>query len=158
MQVGLGYTARDFCDGQSLAPLGRWAPADSRYPESRNWMAIVEIFRRYAATYASAELLVSLSLGRVSLCPFPMSSITELKNLIITRAHEQGYGLHRAEGDREDVPVDFRFTDLLLRLAWRSGNRPGCVRTGCARGFWRENAEAASTVSVETSLASSRTG
>ena len=26
MQVGLGHTARDFCDGQSLASPGRWSP------------------------------------------------------------------------------------------------------------------------------------
>ena len=104
MQVGLGYTARDFCDGQSLASPGRWEPEDRRYPDSRNWMAIVEIFRRYAVAKTSAELLVCLSLGRVSQCPFSMSSITELKNLIITRAHEQGYGLHRAEETEKTCP------------------------------------------------------
>ena len=31
MQVGLGYTSRDFCDGQSLASPGRWLPDDRKF-------------------------------------------------------------------------------------------------------------------------------
>ena len=32
MQVGVGCTTREVCDGQGLASPGRWAPADRRYP------------------------------------------------------------------------------------------------------------------------------
>ena len=30
MEVGIGYTSRDFCDGQSLASSGRWIPHESQ--------------------------------------------------------------------------------------------------------------------------------
>ena len=66
MQVGLGHTARDFCDGQLASP-GRWNPEDLKYPESERWTGVVELFRKYAETYTSAQLLVELSLGKVSL-------------------------------------------------------------------------------------------
>ena len=36
MQVGVGYTARGCCDGQSLASPGRWPVAARRYAESRS--------------------------------------------------------------------------------------------------------------------------
>ena len=34
LQVGVGYTVRDYCDGQSLCSPGRWALAARRYPET----------------------------------------------------------------------------------------------------------------------------
>ena len=34
MIVGTGYTAREICDGQSLASPGRWPPEERRYPTS----------------------------------------------------------------------------------------------------------------------------
>ena len=67
MQVGLGHKARDFCDGELLASPGRWNPEDRKYPESERWTGVVELFRKYAETYTSAQLLVELSLGKVSL-------------------------------------------------------------------------------------------
>ena len=35
MQVGTGYTSREYCDGQSLAPPGRWATDSRKYPHTR---------------------------------------------------------------------------------------------------------------------------
>ena len=74
VQVGLGYTSRDFCDGQSLA----WGSDERQYhPET-------ESCRKYAETFSSARLSVELSLGKVS------KSITELKNEGVTRARSHG--------------------------------------------------------------------
>ena len=53
--------------GQSLASPGRWNPEDRKYPESERWTGVVELFRKYAETHTSAQLLVELSLGKVSL-------------------------------------------------------------------------------------------
>ena len=116
MQVGLGCTSRDFCDGQSLASPGRWAPDERQYPETESWREVVGLFRKYAETYTSARLLVELSLGKVSQSPFSPESITELKYEVITRARSHGMELLRNESDR-NVPKDFRFMDLVLRLA-----------------------------------------
>ena len=34
MKVGVGYTQREYCDGQSLASPGRWPPGSRVYPSS----------------------------------------------------------------------------------------------------------------------------
>ena len=117
MRVGLGYTARDTCDGQSLASPGRWALEDRIYPESERWLKVVSLFRRYADTYTSARFLVELSLGRIVKCPCDPQSIGELRSKIVELAESYGLELLRVEGDRVDVPIDFRFMDLVLRLA-----------------------------------------
>ena len=43
MQIGLGHTGRDFCDGESLASPGRWKPEDRRYTETERWKKVVEL-------------------------------------------------------------------------------------------------------------------
>ena len=113
----VGYTARDHCDGQPLASMGRWPPSQRWYPNSTLWKAIVNILRKYADTYCSADVLVSLALGKVTQCPFSADSVTDLKNSIIAEASESGCELRRVEGDRRDVPIDLRFMDLLLMIA-----------------------------------------
>ena len=117
MQVGLGCTARDFCDGQSLASPGRWAPEDRNYPETKCWFGVVDLFRKFTETFTSAELLVRLSLGKVSRCRFSSSSISELKKAIVDQGRLNGYELRRAVGDWNDVPIDFLFMGLILRIA-----------------------------------------
>ena len=82
-------------------------------------------FRKYAETYTSARLLVELSLGNVSKSPFSPESITELKNEVITRARSHGMELLRTESDRNDVPFDFRFMDLVLLGDYAQGVRVG---------------------------------
>ena len=42
MMVGVGYTQRELCDGQSLASPGRWPPGSRVYPTSRPWTQIAE--------------------------------------------------------------------------------------------------------------------
>ena len=84
MQVGVGYTSRDFRDGQGLC---------------------------------KTELLMALAVGKVEDCPFNSSEVRSFKERIVADLEQEGLGLGRQEGDREDVPIDFRFLGLLLRAA-----------------------------------------
>ena len=60
---------------------------------------------------------MQLALGRVSSCPFADDEIRHLKEEVIATLTTAGIGLFREEGDRKDLPIDFRFLDLLLRAA-----------------------------------------
>ena len=57
MQVGVGYTARDYCDGQSLASPGRWPLAARRCPESDVWKEVVAIFPKFSQQYRTKNVL-----------------------------------------------------------------------------------------------------
>ena len=50
---------------------------------------------------------MSLALGRARECPFKPADVQALKNEVIMKL----------SGDRNEVPDDFRFLDLLLRAA-----------------------------------------
>ena len=141
-----------FCDGQSLASPGRWAPEDRIYPESERWLKVVSLFRRYADTYTSARFLVELSLGRIVKCPFDPQSIGELKSEIVELAKSYGLELLRVEGDRVDVPIDFRFMDLVLRLADDPEKALGSYAQGSSRS-WRPHAETTGSLQTEKTLA-----
>ena len=70
MLVGVGYTAREICDGQTLASPGRW-PIDQRHcPESPVWRSVTQLFLSCASLPGTAELLPKLALGQVDGCPF----------------------------------------------------------------------------------------
>ena len=71
MMVGIGYTSRAFCDGQSLATPGRWPPAQRRYPSNPEWL----LFRSFVGTCGSPEFLMRLALGRVDSSPFGVKEI-----------------------------------------------------------------------------------
>ena len=88
------------------------SPKDRKYPEREGWKGVVKLFRECAETYTSAQLLMELSLGKVSKSPFTPASISELKNEVIKLAQSYGLEQHRAESDRNNVPMDFRFMDL----------------------------------------------
>ena len=109
MQVGVGYTVRDCCDGQSLASPGRWPVAARRYLETDVWQEVV-------------SLLMDLALGRVEAMPFPAQDVALLKDRVIAVLRDRGLSLQRLVADRDELPVDFRFLDLLLRASgdpWR---------------------------------------
>ena len=65
MPVGVGYTTREYCDGQSLASPGRWASESRKYPTNPAWLAVESHYQAFAETYGTESLLVSLALGRV---------------------------------------------------------------------------------------------
>ena len=70
MRVGVGYTARDMCDGQGLPSPGRWPVASRRYPASPIWKALTRKFEQFSAQFGTSELLMNLALGRVQENPF----------------------------------------------------------------------------------------
>ena len=117
MLVGVGYTTREYCDGQSLASPGRWALESRKYPTNPAWLADASLYQAFADTYGTESLLVSLALGRVKEPPFDSKAVQELKMSAITELHGRGMQLGRETGDREDVPIDFWYLDILLRAA-----------------------------------------
>ena len=60
---------------------------------------------------------MQLSFVKVAECPFSSVSIAHLKSRFIEEAGQLGVKLHRESGDRNDIPIDHRFIDLLLREA-----------------------------------------
>ena len=111
LQVGVGYTVRDYCDGQSLCSPDKWALAARRYPETETWQEVISLFRSFARQYGTAKLLMDLALGRVEEMP------SSLKAEIVSTLQIRGLLLKRQAGDRDELPVDFRFIDLLLRAS-----------------------------------------
>ena len=79
MQVGVGYTARDICDGQGLPSPGRWSITSRRYPASPIWKAVTRKFEHFSAQHGTPELLMNLALGRVQENPFREEDIRALK-------------------------------------------------------------------------------
>ena len=79
-----------------------------------------------------ALLMSSLAVGKVSECPFIVEDIAALKQAVVDALAAPGLNLNREGDDRADVPIDFRFLDLLLRpateVAW--GFFSGGVRVG----------------------------
>ena len=92
--------------------------------------------------YGTKQLLASLAIGKVETCPFPQEEVEPLKREIIQSALDCGIVLERKPGDRTDVPIDYRFLQLLLKLTddpetglgdysqVRVGRGPGCPVTG----------------------------
>ena len=60
---------------------------------------------------------MELALGRVKECPFPNEAVSELKDEIVKVLSSRGLQLRREKGDRNKVPIDFRFLELLLEVA-----------------------------------------
>ena len=117
MQIGSGYTRRDICDGQSLASPGRWAVEHRTYPDDETWRSVSGLYTDYSRRVGTPALLASLALGKESECPFSSDSIQSLNQSIVENLSSCGLNLDRQDGDREDVPIDFRYLDLLLRAS-----------------------------------------
>ena len=110
--VGIGYTAREYCDGQSLASPGRWAVRQRQYPDTAQWKAVSSIFTEYAERHRTTELLMKLAVGRIEQCPF-----RELKKSTVEALKTYGLDLKSEPTDKKDVPIDFRYLGLLLSAA-----------------------------------------
>ena len=78
----------------------------------------MRLFRAFTNTFTSARLLVELSVGHIKKSPFSDEAVAELKDEIIKLASSHGLELRRDQEDRDDVSIDFRFTQLVLDLAW----------------------------------------
>ena len=117
MMVGVGYVQREFCDGQSLASPGRWPPGSRVYPSSTAWSAVRDCFWRFTTHYGTERLLVDLAMGKVEESPFPPVEIKQLKQAVIDAADRAGISITRRSEDRVDIPIDYRFLDVLLRAS-----------------------------------------
>ena len=62
-------------------------------------------------------MLVDLAMGKVEASPVPPDEILQLKQAVIDVAARAGIRIVRKNGDRVDVPIDYRFLDVLLRAA-----------------------------------------
>ena len=56
-------------------------------------------------------------MGKIEASPFPPDEIAQLKQAVIDAAGRAGLRILRKSGDRMDVPIDYRFLDILLRAA-----------------------------------------
>ena len=78
---------------------------------------IADCYIRFAEYYGTEALLVSLAMGQVTECPFPAEEVEKLKRDVTELAASSGFALDRRAGDRVDVPIDFKFLQLVLRDA-----------------------------------------
>ena len=60
---------------------------------------------------------MKLALGQVNACPFPEQAIRSLKDELIVSLAARGKILKRVALDRTDLPIEFRFLELLLDFA-----------------------------------------
>ena len=112
MKVGVVYIQRDFCDGQSLA-----SPPGSRVYPSKSWTSVADCFLRFTHHHGTEQLEVALAMGKIDACPFPPDDVAQLRQAVVDAAAGCGHQIERRSGDRTDVPIDYRFLDLLLRTA-----------------------------------------
>ena len=117
MEVGSGYTARELCDGQTLASPGRWEPSLRRYPTHSAWESVASHFREYTHRAGTPELLLRLAVGKVAVSPFPEEEVKQLRTQVVDELISQGYGPRRTATDRDNVPIDFRLLQSLLDAA-----------------------------------------
>ena len=52
-------------------------------------------------------------MGKVAESPFPSDEVLQLKQSVIDAAARAGIRILRKSGDRVDVPIDYRFLDVL---------------------------------------------
>ena len=117
MKVGTGYTSRPVCDGLSLASPGRWPPHARRYPTTEHWEEVARLFMDFAKRHGSADLLMKFALGKVEESPFDQKAASDLKREVIDSLSSKGYYMKSSPRDRTDIPIDFRFLELLLEAS-----------------------------------------
>ena len=109
LMAGTGYTERELCDGQTLASPGRWPPSRRRYPSSPAWESVSHLVLDFARTTGAPALLTQLAPGRVQSTPYSADAVRQLKTEVEHTLEAHGHKVVRQTGDREDLPIDFRF-------------------------------------------------
>ena len=79
----------------------------------------------------------------------PAQDVAQLEDRIITALSGRGLLLKRLVGDGDELPVDLRFLDLLLRA---SGDPSGQLRTGGEGWLWDPDAETSCTVQPQEAM------
>ena len=133
MEEGSGYTARELCDGQSLASPGRWESSLRKYPTHSAWESVACHLHEYTHRAGTPELLLRIAVGRVAESPFPEEEVRSLRRRVVDELVSHGNGPRQAGTDRKNVPIDFRLLQSLLDAAGDpefSGRRV-CVRGPC---------------------------
>ena len=121
------------CDDQSLASLGRWPVEHRTYPEGETWRFVSGLHTVFSRRVGTPALLTSLRAQQSLRCVPPAQTVSRLSSLAA-----RGFSLTREEGDREDIPLAFRYLDLLLRCIVRDpevalGSRPCRARRKTAK-------------------------
>ena len=119
MKIGVGYVQREtfVMVGHSHLPVdGHLDREFIHRRKSGTWLPIVS-GGSPVCHHGTEQLLVSLAMEKIEECPFPPEDVAELKQELIDVAAGCGFLMQRKEGDRTDVPIDFKFLDLLLRAA-----------------------------------------
>ena len=127
MSAGTEFSARDYCDGQSLASPGRWPPSLRNYPSHPERTLVSDLFKKFAGTHESSELLMCLA-GEGRLVPPGDQEISEPKT-----------GRHSRSKEGQHTLLDFRFLELLLSATRdpevAMGSFAGGVRVGAGSVF-----------------------
>ena len=110
-------THRDpYATGSPLHPGagGRQTAEDTQ----RAWSGLVsKLLMEYSSKVGTQELLLRLAVGRMEHCPFPAGEVSQLREQVQQAMEQAGHGVRRTNGDRTDVPIDFRLLQSLLSAA-----------------------------------------
>ena len=117
MVIGSGYVERRLCDGQGLCSPGACARGDRCYPSSQIWTSLSRLFLATAESISSFQLLSELALGRHARSPFGQDVVKRLRDDVKVILARESILFERVEGDRTDVPIDFRLLGGLLKAA-----------------------------------------
>ena len=93
------------------------AACEEKVPDALAWQSVVRSFVSFVEQHGTPELLMTLALGRVKECPLSAANAQKLREEIDVKLAAMDLDLTRCSDDRNDVPIDFRFLDLLLRGA-----------------------------------------
>ena len=115
--VGSGKTARELCDGMSLASPGRWAPHKRNFPSSPAWKAVASLVLNFTGEHSTTDLLMALALRKIKTSPFPHELVARLKEQTVETSCAHGLSLDRHPEDWKDVPIEFRYLGFLLRAS-----------------------------------------
>ena len=104
--------------------MGRvWLPraGGRRRPESTlsllRGQALPKLSGDYANRLGTPDLLVKLACGRVVADPFEPRLVRQLKEEVLSTLERHSHSVLSKPGDRDDLPIDFRFLQQLLQAA-----------------------------------------
>ena len=108
MSVGIGFTGREYCDGQGLASPGRWPVTSRRYPDTVQWKSVVSSYVSFTEQHGTKDLLMNLGPGKRDRVSIQASRRTSAEERGDHEAGVKGQESHEVPDDWHDVPIDFR--------------------------------------------------